>query len=162
MRFSTMSMCDSSLGGERADHSADHRGGHEQDGNCICNDRQITWSDAPVRASSTCAMAMKIQLWCDDITTRLRLEFKWKALGATLLRKTATETPDCVVVDLAGRGALGRIAQLRERHPQVEIVVFAAQFDADAFSAAEAAGATELAAHNSIAERITRRIARAT
>jgi hypothetical protein len=42
----------------------------------------------------------------------------------------------------------------------VDIVAFAAEFDAELFDAAHAAGANDVAAHGSIAERITRRMPR--
>jgi DNA-binding NarL/FixJ family response regulator len=104
--------------------------------------------------------AMKIQLWCDDLTTRFRLEARWTEAGATMLKKSATEDPDCVVIDLRGRRALEHIARLRAERPAVDIVAFAAEFDAELFDAAHAAGANDVAAHGSIAERITRRMPR--
>lgn len=100
---------------------------------------------------------MKIQLWSNDLVGRMRLESVWKAAGFSLLKKTAAETPDCIVIDLGLRDALARIAQLRASHPQVAIVAFGAKFDEAAFKAAKEAGATELAALNSIVERIARR-----
>lgn len=100
---------------------------------------------------------MKIQLWSNDLVGRMRLESVWKTSGFTLLKKTTAETPDCIVVDLGMRDSLARIAQLRASHPQVDIVAFGAKFDEAAFKAAREAGATELAALNSLVERIARR-----
>lgn len=101
---------------------------------------------------------MKIQLWCDDLMTRMRLESAWKAAGATLLKKSANEVPDCIVIDLGLRDACGRIGVLREAHPEVNIIAFGPHFDAESFAAAKAAGATEIAARSSIVERVTRRL----
>ena len=56
---------------------------------------------------------MKIQLWSDDLLSRTRIESAWKAAGAQVLRKSATERPDLVVVDLTARNALAEIARLR-------------------------------------------------
>lgn len=101
---------------------------------------------------------MKILLWCDDLISRMRLESAWKAAGATLLKKTGGEVPDCIVVDLGVRDACGHIGRLRAAHPEVDIIAFGPHFDAESFAAAKAAGATEIAARGSIVERITRRL----
>lgn len=101
---------------------------------------------------------MKILLWCNDLTIRFKLETKWKAAGAAMLKKTEADTPDLIVVDLAIRDALEQIARLRGLHADADIVAFDAQFDADVFDAARAAGANDLAPRGSIAERITRRL----
>jgi len=101
---------------------------------------------------------MKILLWCDDLINRMRLESAWKAVGATMLMKRADDVPDLIVVDLRVRNACEHIAQLRSKHPEVIIVAFGPHFDADAFEAAKAAGATEIAAQGSIVERVTRRL----
>ncbi len=103
---------------------------------------------------------MKIQLWCDDLVIRLKLESAWKAAGATMLTKTSPEVPECVVLDLAGRRALENIAKLRAAHPEVVVIAFAPEYDAELFEQAKAAGATELAARGSILERVTRRLRR--
>lgn len=105
-------------------------------------------------------MTIKILLWCDDLMGRMRLESAWKAAGATVLRKKTTEVPDCIVIDLAVRNACEHIAQLRANHPDVDIIAFGPHFDGEAFAAAKAAGASELAARSSIVERITRRLPR--
>jgi DNA-binding response OmpR family regulator len=104
---------------------------------------------------------MKILFWCDDLTNRMRLASAWKEDGATLLKKTTAETPDCIVIDLAVRNALAHIARLRASHPGVDIIAFGAKFDDETFGGALAAGATEVAALGSIRERITRRLPRA-
>lgn len=101
---------------------------------------------------------MKILLWCDDLMSRMRLESAWKAAGAALLKKKTTETPDCIVIDLAVRNALDHIRQLREAHPDVDIIAFGPHFDADMFAQAKEAGANEVAARGSILQRITRRL----
>lgn len=101
---------------------------------------------------------MKILLWCDDLMNRVRLESAWKAAGATVLKKTSAETPDCIVIDLGVRNACEQIARMRTEHPAVDIVAFGPHFDGDAFAAAKAAGATEIAARGSVLERITRRL----
>lgn len=101
---------------------------------------------------------MKILLWCDDLMSRTRIESAWKAAGATLLRKTSTEVPECIVVDLTARDALAHIARLHATHPDTEIIAFGPHFDGESFKAAKAAGAAELAARGSIVERMTRRL----
>lgn len=104
-------------------------------------------------------MTIKILLWCDDLMNRMRLESAWKAAGATMLKKKAAETPDCIVVDLAVRNACQRIADLRASHPGVDIIAFAPQFDAESFAAAKSAGADDIAAQGTVVERVTRRFA---
>ncbi|BAL24122.1 hypothetical protein [Azoarcus sp. KH32C] len=101
---------------------------------------------------------MKILLWCDDLINRVRLESAWKTAGATVLKKNSTEVPDLVVVDLQARNACEHIAQLRQKHAQAGIIAFGPHFDAEAFEAAKAAGATEIAAQGSIVERVMRRL----
>lgn len=101
---------------------------------------------------------MKILLWCDDLMNRMRLESAWKAAGATLLKKKTTETPDCIVIDLAVRRAIDHIRTLHETHAGVEIIAFGSQYDAEMFAQAKEAGATEVAASGSILQRITRRL----
>lgn len=102
-------------------------------------------------------MTIKILLWCDDLMNRMRLESEWKASGATMLKKRGTETPDCIVVDLAVRNVCDHITQLRAAFPQVDIIVFGPQYDPETFEAAKRAGATEVAARGSIVERVSRR-----
>lgn len=104
---------------------------------------------------------MKIQLWCDDLMSRMPLESTWKGLGATMLKKNSDETPDCIVIDLAVRRALEHIARLRASHPDVDIVAYAAKFEPELFEAAKQAGASDLAARSSIVERVMRRMAKA-
>lgn len=101
---------------------------------------------------------MKILLWCDDLMSRTRIESAWKAAGAEMLRKTSNEVPDCIVVDLTARAALEHIGRLRAAHPATEIIAFGPHYDGDAFRAAKAAGASEMAARGSIVERMTRRL----
>lgn len=101
---------------------------------------------------------MKILLWSDDLMTRVRLDSAWTAAGATVLKKNSVEAPDCVVIDLGARDALGHIERLRAAHPQLEIIAFGPHYDADAFKAAKAAGASEMAARGSIVERLTRKM----
>lgn len=103
---------------------------------------------------------MKVLMWCDNLATRRDLEAAWMAAGLTVLKKNTTEVPDCIVIDMAVRNPCVRIAELRAAHPQVDIIAFASKFDAEAFAAAQEAGATEMAAQNSIVERVTRRAPR--
>ena len=103
---------------------------------------------------------MKILLWTDDLMTRVRLDSAWTSAGATVLKKNSAEVPEIVVVDLGARDALGHIARLHAAHPGIEIVAFGPHFDADAFHAARAAGASEMAARSSIVERLTRKMRR--
>lgn len=100
---------------------------------------------------------MKILLLCHDLTTLLRLNSAWTAAGASVLKRTSDETPDCIVIDLGRGDALAEIARLRALHPQVDIVTCATTFDGDQVAAAKAAGATDFAARSSIELRIARR-----
>lgn len=100
---------------------------------------------------------MKILLLCHDLTTRLRLTHVWSAAGVTMLPRTSSETPDCIVIDLGRRDALSEIARLRAVHPEVDIVTCAASFDGDAVEAAKAAGATDFAARTHVDKRVARR-----
>lgn len=101
---------------------------------------------------------MKILLLCHDLTTLLRLNSAWTTAGATVLKKTSNETPDCIVIDLGRGDALTEIARLRTLHPLIDIVTCAATFDGDAVEAAKAAGATDFAARSSVALRVARRL----
>jgi CheY-like chemotaxis protein len=101
---------------------------------------------------------MKILLLCHDLTTLLRLGTAWKAAGAEVLKKTSSETPDCIVIDLGRRDALAEVVRLRALHPDVDIITCAATFDGDAVEAAKAAGATDFAARSFVDQRVTRRL----
>jgi len=103
-------------------------------------------------------MTKKILLLCHDLTTLLRLDAAWTAAGAKVLRKTSSETPDCIVNDLGRRDALDEVARLRALHPDVDIVTCAATFDGDAVEAAKAAGATDFAALAHVDKHVTRRL----
>jgi DNA-binding NarL/FixJ family response regulator len=91
--------------------------------------------------------------------TRTRLDSAWKAAGARMLKKTETETPDCVVIDLGSRNALQRISETRAAFPGLDVIAFGPHLDGDALKAAKAAGATDLAARSSVVERVLRRMA---
>jgi len=77
---------------------------------------------------------------------------------ARVLRKTSSETPDCIVIDLGRRDALTEIARLRALHPNVDTVTCAATFDGDTVEAANAAGTNDFAARSFIDLRIKRRL----
>ena len=101
---------------------------------------------------------MKILLLCHDLATLLRLYSAWTAAGASVLKKTSNQTPDCIVIDLGRRDALDEIARLRALHPDVDIVTCAATFDGPAVEAAKAAGATDFAARSFVDQRVARRL----
>ena len=101
---------------------------------------------------------MKILLLCHDLTTLLRLETAWKTAGAEVLKKTSSETPDCIVIDLGRRDALAEIVRLRGLHPTADIITCAATFDGAAVEAAKAAGATDFAARSFVDQRVARRL----
>lgn len=101
---------------------------------------------------------MKILLLCHDLATLLRLDSVWTAAGASVLKKTSNQTPDCIVIDLGRRDALGEIARLRALHPAVDIVTCAATFDGPTVEAAKAAGATDFAARSFVDQRVARRL----
>jgi DNA-binding NarL/FixJ family response regulator len=103
---------------------------------------------------------MKILLWCDDLLSRTRIESAWKAAGAQLLKKTASETPDLVVMDLTARNALAEIAHLRTAFPQTDILAFGPHVDGDAFKQAKAVGASELVARGAVVERVLGKLGR--
>ncbi len=111
-------------------------------------------------ASTTLSEAAKtkVLLLCHDLTTRLRLTHVWSAAGVTMLTRTSTEPPDCIVIDLGRRDALPEIARLRALHPDVDIVTCAATFDQALVEAAQTAGATEFAARSFVDKRVARRL----
>jgi DNA-binding NarL/FixJ family response regulator len=97
---------------------------------------------------------MKILLWSDDLMSRVRIESRWKAAGAELLKRDSADTPDLVVVDLTARDAAGHIRKLREQFPATDILAFGPHVDAEGFRAAKAAGASECVARGSAVERV--------
>jgi DNA-binding NarL/FixJ family response regulator len=101
---------------------------------------------------------MKILLWSDDLMSRVRIESAWKQAGAEVLKKTATERPDFIVVDLTAREALAHIERLRAEFPGVDILAFGPHVDGEGFRAAKAAGATELVARGAVVERVLRKL----
>jgi DNA-binding NarL/FixJ family response regulator len=101
---------------------------------------------------------MKILLWSDDLMSRVRIESRWKAAGAQLLKRDSAETPDLIVIDLTARDAAGRIRELRQRFPGTDILVFGPHVDAEGFRAAKAAGASECVARGSAVERVLKRL----
>jgi DNA-binding NarL/FixJ family response regulator len=103
---------------------------------------------------------MKILLWSDDLMTRTRIEAAWKPAGAQMLKKTDTDTPELIVVDLTARDAAEHIRRLRAAHPQLPILAFGPHVDGDAFKAAKAAGADELVARGKVVERVLAKLAK--
>jgi len=103
-------------------------------------------------------MTKKILLLCHDLTTRLRLTHAWSAAGVTMLPRTSSEAPDCIVIDLGRRDALDEVARLRALHPDVDILTCATTFDGAAVEAAKAAGATDFAARGHVDQRVARRL----
>lgn len=101
---------------------------------------------------------MKIQLWCDDLMSRVRIESAWKAAGATVLKKSDTDAPDLLVMDLTARDALATITRLRAQAPGLEILAFGPHVDGEAFKAAKAAGASEIVARGAVVERVLRKL----
>lgn len=101
---------------------------------------------------------MKILLWSDDLMSRVRIESAWKQAGAQILKKTATERPDFIVIDLTARDALAHIERLRAEFPGVDILAFGPHVDGEGFRAAKAAGATELVARGAVVERVLRKL----
>jgi DNA-binding NarL/FixJ family response regulator len=99
---------------------------------------------------------MKILLLCHDLTTLLRLNSVWSAAGVTMLKKTSSDTPDCIVIDLGRNDALAEITRLRLLHPAVAIISCAASFEDAAVEAAKAAGATDFAARSFVDKRVAR------
>jgi len=101
---------------------------------------------------------MKILLWSDDLMSRVRIESRWKAAGAQLLKRDSAETPDLIAVDLTARDAAGHIRKLREQFPATDILAFGPHVDAEGFRAAKAAGASECVARGSAVERVLGRL----
>ena len=99
---------------------------------------------------------MKILLLCHDLTTRLQLTAAWTTAGATMLAPASNEAPDCIVVDLGRRDALGEIARLRLLHPGVGIISCGASFDEATVTAAKEAGADDFAARGFVDRRVSR------
>ena len=100
---------------------------------------------------------MRIDLLCDNLLTRTRLQETWKRAGCDV-RRLGDEVGDFVVVDLSARGAIERIGELRARLPEVEILAFGPHVNGEAFKAARAAGATRLVARGSVLDRVLRRL----
>ena len=90
--------------------------------------------------------------------SRVRIESRWKAAGAQMLRRDAAETPDLIVIDLTARDAVGHIWKLREQFPAMDIIAFGPHVDAEGFRAAKAAGASECVARGSAVERVLGRM----
>lgn len=101
-------------------------------------------------------MTKKILLLCHDLTTRLRLTHAWSSAGITMLQRTSSETPDCIVIDLGRADALRETARLRALHPEVAILACGPSFEEGAVAAAKAAGATDFAARGHIEQRVAR------
>jgi DNA-binding NarL/FixJ family response regulator len=101
---------------------------------------------------------MRILLWCDDLMSKMRIGSAMNASGATVLKKTAEETPDCILMDLTARDAVDHIARLRAAHPDIEIIAFGPHVDGAAFKAAKAAGASDVVARGAVVERMQRRL----
>jgi DNA-binding NarL/FixJ family response regulator len=101
---------------------------------------------------------MKILLWSDDLMSRIRIESRWKAAGAQLIKKDSAEAPDLIVVDLTARDAVGHIHRLRTQSPATDILAFGPHVDGDAFREARAAGASECVARGSVVERVLVRL----
>lgn len=90
--------------------------------------------------------------------SRVRIESRWKAAGAQMLRRDAAETPDLIVMDLSARDVAGHIRKLREQFPATDIIAFGPHVDAEGFCAAKAAGASECVVRGSAVERVLRRM----
>lgn len=58
-----------------------------------------------VSSTSSEAAKPKIRLLCHDLTPLLRLDSAWTVAGAMILKKTGSDTPDCIVIDLGQRVA---------------------------------------------------------
>ena len=101
---------------------------------------------------------MKILLWSDDLMSRVRIESRWKAAGAQIIKKDSAEAPDLIVVDLIARDAAGHIHRLRAQYPTTDIIAFGPHVDGDAFRAARVAGASECVARGSAVERVLARL----
>lgn len=104
---------------------------------------------------------MKILLWADDLMTKTRLQSAWKAAGAAVLPKNSEEMPELIVIDLTARDAVAHIGRLRAAHPDTDILAFGPHVDAEGFSAARAAGATELVARGAVLDKVLGKLAKA-
>ncbi len=97
---------------------------------------------------------MKILLWMDDLMGRVRIESRFKAAGAEVLKKGSGERPDLIVLDLTAKGALEHIAELKGRFPDVPLIAFGPHVAGEAFKAARAQGADEIVSRGSVVERV--------
>lgn len=102
---------------------------------------------------------MRILHVSDDLMGRVRLESRWQAAGATLLKRDATEPPELIAVDLTAREALARLTELRARWPQARLIAYGPHVDAEGFRAAKEAGADECVARGSVVDRVLTRLA---
>ena len=101
---------------------------------------------------------MKILLWCDDLMSRVRIESAWKAAGATMLKKSDSDSPELIVMDLGARDALETIAKWRAQYPGLDILAFGPHVDGEGFKAAKSAGASEVVARSAVVERVLRKL----
>jgi DNA-binding NarL/FixJ family response regulator len=100
----------------------------------------------------------KILLWCDDLMTRVRIESRWKAVGASMLRRDGEDAPDFIVLDLTVKDAMTVLGNLRAKFPEASLIAFGPHVDGDALKAAKAAGASEIVARGAVVDRVLARI----
>jgi CheY-like chemotaxis protein len=101
---------------------------------------------------------MNILLWTDDLLGRVRMESRWKAADANVLRKNTRERPDMIVMDLQARDAMDHIARLHRDYPDVPIIAYGPHVKVDAFDRARAAGAIDCVPLGQVTEKILARL----
>lgn len=102
---------------------------------------------------------MRILLVSRNLMTRVQLESRWRAAGATVT-DSLDETADLIVLDLAETTGETAVDALKARHPHARLIAFGPHVDGAAFRDAKAAGADECVARGSVIERVLARIGR--
>lgn len=100
---------------------------------------------------------MHIHLDTPDLMTRVRLESRWRAGGATVTSDQPVEPPDLVVVDLGSRG-VEAVADWRALYPDARLLAFGPHVEGAVLKSARQAGADEIVVRGKVAERVAAKL----
>jgi len=101
---------------------------------------------------------MNIILWTDDIMSRVRIESRWKKVGANIIKRSDEESADLIVIDMQAQEALQTIKRLRASRPDMYLIAYGPHVDGAALKTAREAGANEVVARGKVVDRVLRRI----
>ena len=79
---------------------------------------------------------MNIILWTDDIMSRVRIESRWKNVGANIVKRGDEGTADLMVIDLQAQEALQTIKRLRATRPDMYLIAYGPHVDGAALKTA--------------------------